>query len=120
MSESPFNPHFSRVEFACRCGCGFDTVDAETLEVARAVRSHFGAPVIVTSGCRCESHNRAIGGAQHSQHVLGRAADIKVQGVAPGDVQDWIESRFPNASVGRYASFTHIDTRSYGPARWRG
>ncbi|WP_456267669.1 D-Ala-D-Ala carboxypeptidase family metallohydrolase [Kushneria sp. AK178] len=113
--------HFNRSEFRCHCGeCGFDTVDHQTLGILEAVREHFRSPVIVTSGCRCESHNRAIGGATHSQHVLARAADIQVKGVGPDEVQDWIEANYPHASVGRYATFTHIDTRSDGPARWRG
>lgn len=120
LNKSPFDPWFDRAEFSCKCGCGFDTVDLETFEVVSAVREHFRSPVIVTSGCRCESHNRAIGGATHSQHVLGRAADIQVKGVEPSEVQDWVEANYPSASVGRYDTFTHIDTRSDGPARWRG
>jgi uncharacterized protein YcbK (DUF882 family) len=32
----------------------------------------------VLSGCRCEDHNRAVGGVENSQHVYGRAADIYV------------------------------------------
>lgn len=114
------SPHFRRAEFACNCGCGFDTVDHQTLGILEAVREHFGAPVTVTSGCRCPEYNARIGGAQHSQHKLGRAADIQVQGVEPDAVHDWIAEHYPAASLGRYASFTHVDTRTDGPARWRG
>lgn len=112
--------HFARAEFACSCGCGFDTVDADTLAILEAVRTHFAAPVIITSGCRCPSYNRQIGGATNSQHMLGRAADIQVKGIEPGEVRDWIADHYPAASLGRYASFTHVDTRTDGPARWRG
>lgn len=114
------SPDFQRHEFACRCGCGFDTIDARTLEIVQAVRDHFGVPVTINSGCRCSSHNREIGGATHSQHLVGRAADIVVDGVAPDTVHTWIESHFPAASLGRYATFTHVDTRTDGPARWNG
>lgn len=114
------SPHFRRTEFACSCGCGFDTVDSKTLEVLDAVREHFGKPVTVTSGCRCDAHNRAIGGATHSQHKLGRAADIQVRDVDPDAVHAFIEATFPGASLGRYRTFTHVDTRSDGPARWNG
>lgn len=110
--------NFQRHEFACRCGCGFDTVDAGTLAIVQAVRDHFDAPVTVTSGCRCADHNRKVGGARNSQHVLARAADIKVSGVSPGQVASWVEKAYPAASVGRYQSFTHVDTRTDGPARW--
>ena len=111
--------HFNRAEFACACGCGFDTVDAATLAVVEAVRRHFRAPVVVTSGCRCPEHNRRIGGADHSQHKYARAADIVVNGVGPSRVADYVESLMPSAGgVGRYNGFTHVDTRTNGPARW--
>ena len=110
--------HFNRAEFACNCGCGFDTVDAATLQILDAVREHFGKPVTVTSGCRCETYNRQVGGAANSQHTLARAADIQIKGVAPDAVYDWLASNYPSASLGRYDNFTHVDTRSNGPARW--
>lgn len=112
--------HFHRGEFACRDGCGFDTIDAQTLQVLEAVRQHFGKPVIVNSACRCPDHNRAIGGAANSQHLYGRACDIRIKGIDPDDVHDWTDANFPFVSLGRYATFTHVDTRSDGPARWRG
>lgn len=112
------SPHFHRTEFACNCGCGFDTVDVDTLEILEAIRTHFGKPVIINSGCRCPDYNAKVGGAPNSQHTLGRAADIRVQGVEPSDVYDWLAANFPTASLGRYATFTHVDTRSHGPARW--
>lgn len=113
--------HFNRAEFACKCGCGFDTVDTSTLEVLERVREHVGQPVIVNSGCRCPEHNRAIGGAPHSQHLLARAADIRIDGVAPDVVHDYAGQLLDNTGgLGRYRTFTHIDTRSNGPARWTG
>lgn len=112
------SPHFHRTEFACNCSCGFDTVDVDTLAILEAVRTHFGKPVIINSGCRCPDYNAKVGGAPNSQHTLGRAADIRVQGVEPSDVYDWLAANFPTASLGRYATFTHVDTRSHGPARW--
>ncbi|MCE8027526.1 DUF882 domain-containing protein [Halomonas daqingensis] len=114
------SPHFVRAEFACKCGCGFDTVDIGTLEILEAVRTHFGQPVTITSGCRCANHNRRVGGASNSQHVFGRAADIQVRNVSPSQVADWVAANFPAASIGCYRTFTHIDTRSNGPARWGG
>jgi len=113
-------PHFSRHEFACHCGCGFDTIDADTLRILESVRQHFGMPVTVTSAARCRSHNASVGGAARSQHIYGRAADIKVAGTTPRAVHDWIAEQFPYASLGLYQTFVHVDTRTGGPARWRG
>ena len=41
------------------------------------LREAWGAPIIVTSGYRCERLNKAVGGATNSQHRKGEAADIR-------------------------------------------
>ena len=108
--------HFSRKEFACKCKCGFDTVDVVTLRSLEAIRVHFNAPVTVTSACRCVDHNAAVGGKAKSQHLLGRAADVQVAGIEPEKVATYAENL--GMSVGRYNTFTHIDSRSGTPAKW--
>ena len=50
-------------------------------DVLDPIRRLFGVPVIVTSGYRSHSLNRAIGGSAQSQHCEGQAADIVVRGV---------------------------------------
>src|SRR3990167_3566374 len=45
------------------------------------LRDLLGVPMIVSSGYRCASLNRAIGGTATSQHIYGEAAGI---GRAPG------------------------------------
>lgn len=109
--------NFSRSEFACKCGCGFDTVDTELLEILEKVRTHFGKPVTINSACRCENHNESIGGGKNSQHKFGRAADIVVKGIQPSQVVEFIESAYPDCGLGIYPTFTHIDSRGI-KARW--
>lgn len=110
--------HFSRSEFACKCGCGFATVDVKLLEILEVVRSHFGRPVIINSACRCESHNEKIGGSKGSKHKEGIAADIVVKGVSPDDVYDFISGYLDGRNgLGKYNTFTHVDSR-VSPARW--
>ncbi len=112
--------HFSRSEFACKCGCGFDTVDVDTLALLESIREHFMSPVTITSACRCADHNAAVGGAKHSQHVYGRAADIKVTGVSPLEISWFAESLIPDSGgIGVYQNFCHLDTRT-AKARWNG
>jgi uncharacterized protein YcbK (DUF882 family) len=110
--------HFHRIEFACGCGCGFDTVDAELIDVLEDIRVHFNNPIRITSACRCSSHNFDVGGTKSSKHKLGRAADIVVDGVSPDDVHEYIDMMWPDTyGLGHYQTFTHIDTRGH-KARW--
>ena len=110
--------HFSRREFMCKCGCGFATVDSELLTVLEALRAHFDSTVRINSGCRCPSHNRAIGGSTDSEHTRGTAADIVVDGFPASTVYDWLIRSFPGRyGIGLYPGWTHIDVR-LRPARW--
>ena len=40
------------------------------------LREAWGQPIYVTSGYRCAALNRAVGGAERSQHMSGEAADV--------------------------------------------
>ena len=79
--------YFTRAEFRCPCGkCGGFPVEPEErlVRLADQVREHFGAPVIVSSGVRCQAHNDELpGSAKNSYHVKGKAMDFCVRGV-PG------------------------------------
>jgi uncharacterized protein YcbK (DUF882 family) len=107
--------HFSRNEFACHCGCGYDTVDALLLEALEAIRVRYGV-VFITSAARCPAHNASVGGAEGSQHKLGRAADITLSSAPPAEIASFAEDL--GMSVGRYDNFTHVDSRTGVPARW--
>lgn len=110
--------YFIREEGACKCGCGFDTMDAELLFVLQTLRAVVGEPIGVNSWCRCEKHNRNVGGKKKSQHLLGKAADIVVGGVHPKEVYRLLNDIFPNQyGIGDYKTFTHIDVRE---KKWRG
>ena len=109
--------NFSRREFACKCGCGFDVVDAMLLQYLQAIRDYFKMPIAITSACRCQEHNHAVGDNPNSQHKRGRAADIVVKGVPPQAVANYAEI-LNCAGVGLYDTFTHIDSRTKSGARW--
>ena len=115
MSYWP-SAYFKREEFACKCGCGFDTVDFALVSALEKIRLRYGQPITITSGCRCEAHNKAVGGSQNSQHLKGRAADIVVKNVHPDDVAETADI-LEVGGIGTYPTFTHIDTRN-NRARW--
>ena len=120
-------PDFQVRELRCRDGTDTVMVDEVLAVVLQCIREHFGKPVTITSGYRTVAHNTAVGGAKSSQHLLGRAADIRVQGVSVEDVAAYAESLMPDwGGVGRYpvkagraAGWVHVDTRA-DKARWRG
>jgi uncharacterized protein YcbK (DUF882 family) len=68
--------HFSRSEFACPCGCGFDDISLELVNILDWIREFSMVRMVVTSGCRCESYNKSKGFSKTSSHVKGLAADI--------------------------------------------
>jgi len=110
--------NFSRAEFRCKDQCGADHINMMLVQILQAVRDHFGVPVTVSSGVRCARRNKKVGGAKHSQHLLGNAADIQVAGVAPKTVAAFAASLMPGwGGVKPYATFTHVDIR---PNMWRG
>ena len=109
------SPNFSRKEMACKCGCGFDTVDIELIGILELIRSKIGA-YSPSSVCRCIQHNFDIGGRSTSQHLVARAADILHED--PKKLYDFIDYRFPDKyGLGLYQWGIHIDTRQ-GKARW--
>jgi uncharacterized protein YcbK (DUF882 family) len=111
--------NLSRWEFACPDGCGFDTVDAELVNVLQDVRAHFNKAINITSGCRCEEHNKDVDGTQGSTHLYGKAADFWVTDTSPDEVANYLERKYIGRyGIGRYNGRTHIDVRSNGPARW--
>ena len=87
--------YFTRAEFRCPCGkCGgFPVEPEETLvRLADQVRDHFGAPVMVSSGVRCQAHNDELpGSAKNSYHVKGKAMDFCVLGVSGAELLAYVK-----------------------------
>ena len=73
--------YFQSNEFDCKCGCGKNNIDPVLVTMLDLIREHAGMPpgipLIITSGCRCTKHNKAIGGSENSSHLTGHAVDIK-------------------------------------------
>jgi uncharacterized protein YcbK (DUF882 family) len=123
--------NLSRYEFACKCACGFNTVDIELAPAIQDTADHFAEEdgirvrIKISGPNRCVKHNENEGGAKNSQHIYGRAADYKLfnrdtgEQIDPDRVADYLDSKYPDQyGIGRYSNRTHFDTRSNGPARW--
>jgi len=121
---SKISPNFWRKEFACKCGCGYDTIDIELIPIAEAIRSKIGS-FSPSSACRCVKYNEKIqkkytknyiAFSSKSKHLIGRAIDVKTE--KPEELFAFLDNLFPNTyGIGIYSWGIHIDTRSE-KARW--
>jgi len=99
-------------EFACKC-CGQGMAHIKLLLAWEKLRRQLDRAITVTSGFRCIEHNKAVGGESTSQHLYGKALDIKFN---PREMAlvDLIEL-FTAAGfrgIGRGDGWWHLDTRS--------
>ena len=87
--------NFTVAEFACKDGSDPVFVDSSLAALLQKIRDHFGRPVVITSGYRTAAHNKSVGGAAYSQHLYGRAADIRVQGIPVEQLAAYAETCLP-------------------------
>ncbi len=124
--------NFDRASFGCKCDypeCEDIAVDSELLGVLQEARDYFNSPLTINCSYRCRAHNtdvlieeagktREEAEKSKSQHLLGKAADIKVRGVHAHKVYAYFDEKYQGKyGVGKYNSFCHIDVRSWC-ARW--
>lgn len=124
-----YSPHFSRAELNCGCGCSTPLGVQRNLELLalrlEELRACAGHALHVNCAYRCPKRNAAVGGASHSFHLVGLAADIDGGGTRAGvdalaDAAMKIPA-FRAAGIGRYYEghglFVHVDI---GDRLWRG
>lgn len=76
--NTQLSPHFNAQEFRCKCGKEHDfQIDDDLITKLEALYSTLNcSKIIVTSGFRCSSHDKAVKGSGTGQHTRGKAADI--------------------------------------------
>ena len=109
--RSQFSAHFKTSEFACN-HCGQGSADPKLVKALENFRFFIGGlPIIITSGYRCEVHNSAVAGARRSQHLLGRAADIKVKGISAAELAGAAKRFGDFKFIKEYSTWIHVDMR---------
>lgn len=111
--------HFGVWEFKCKDNSRVIVLDKALVELLEKVRAHFKRPVVINSGYRTVQYNsRLPNSSPKSQHTLGKAADIRVTGVAPVNVYAYLNQLYPNShGLGIYNTFVHVDVREK-KSRW--
>lgn len=118
--NTKLSANFRVKEFACTDGSDPIFIDTELVKVLQKIRNHFGKSVTITSAYRTPTKNKAVGGQTYSQHLYGKAADIKVKGVTPKKVASYANTILPKSGgIGTYRTFVHVDVRTT-KSRWDG
>lgn len=92
-------------------------LDPALIDKLESLRELVGQPLTINSGYRTETHNRAVGGAEHSKHRLGQAADIKLPDGLSVDEMAILAERVGFDGIGKYHWGIHVDVRGT-KARW--
>ncbi len=107
-------PNFSPAEIACR-GTGKLLINEAALDKLQALRDRLGKPLVVRSAYRSPEHNRAVGGAKRSKHLIGAAFDIAMENHDPVAFEAAArEVGFLGFGFYPRSGFMHMDL---GPAR---
>jgi len=107
----------SRKEITCQCGCGFATLTWSLLFRWILLRIFVGKAIHVNSGCRCPAHNADEGGSPKSQHMWGKALDLRTpEGYTVHSFAEVCRMFFPvviTSYKGKaYTWGCHVDVRS--------
>lgn len=96
----------------------FARIAPELVEGLQAIRDMLDAPITVTSGYRYPALNDDVGGAGSSQHMTGRAADVKSPSASPLEIaRVAIDVLGRDIGLGLGANIVHVDMRGE-PASW--
>lgn len=79
------------------------------VKLLEPIRVGLNKPIKISSGYRCEKLNKAIGGAKNSQHIEGKAADIRVPGLTTEELFLLIKGNFLyDQLIQEFDSWVHI------------
>ena len=88
-------------------------------KLLQPLREAYGKPIRINSGYRSEELNKAVGGVATSQHRLGMASDLSIDGKARDLLELIEENRLPfdQAILYRKQNFLHVSLKLEGEQR---
>jgi uncharacterized protein YcbK (DUF882 family) len=67
--------------------------------IIQPIREAIGKPININSGYRAPEVNASVGGSKTSDHCKGQAADIEINGMANGDLAQYIVDNYKFTQV---------------------
>lgn len=116
INKIKISKNFILKEFECKDGNHEVRIDSKLLEKLQKLRDLINKPIYIVSGYRTKEYNKKIGGAKNSQHIYGKAADIKVKGMSIKELYN-LADKVGFDGIGTYKTFLHVDVRGY-KSRW--
>ncbi len=123
QGDIKLSAHFAVWEFACKDGTDTVLIDTDLIDRLEQIYDYLNcSKIIINSGYRTQSHDKAVGGNGKGQHTLGKAADIQCYAI-DGSI---IDAKYVCCAaetlgcngIGYISSkAVHIDTRS---GKWWG
>lgn len=120
--------NFTSAELECPC-CGAVEMNRFFMTALQTLRDDVGVPLYISSGFRCEKHNKKVKGANKSKHLIGMAVDIALDSLSSENIHDLIYyiSSFSEreatkdlgfTGMGIYSKHIHFDLRYDKNAAW--
>ena len=90
------------------------------VSILNSIAQEFGRPLHVISGYRSPTYNAKVGGARRSQHMLGRAVDIRISTLSTAERLRLIAlaSKMGVKGIGIYNNSLHLDIRDGQASYW--
>jgi len=108
------NKYLNSEEVQCRCNrldCHFTLINSVHAKRFYKLRKEMSFPLTINSGFRCTTHNKFVGGVDHSSHTTGNALDISTAQLWDGQrMKLIIEARKLFDYVKVYNTFIHCQT----------
>jgi subtilisin family serine protease len=106
--------NFKVKEFTASDGAPYARISVKLVEGLQRIRTRLGTPLHINSAYRHSQLNAAVGGVADSQHMTGRAADIRAPGHTPLQVARLaLEELGFKIGIGLGFRYVHVDLRGY-------